>query len=222
MMFYLLDEVDEVAAAQSLYTMLFTIFLIATFVVVALLGVLVTFKKFVKPSIPLASVSGAQPLDGNEATYFAFIKYDEASRSIVLRQANSFSKCVVSLITANNGKRKIRRHVVEFNGGDNIAAIKVNEPINEYLVVLESVDKNLQKHQALDINFILAIVAALLALALFAGFGVFYVMLCSTFLVDEWPEFATYYALPAFGLIGVALIIGGYWFTDFILRKGGF
>lgn len=181
------------------------------------------FKRKAKKNIELFSIGAPQALEGNETKYFSSIRYKDngGEKLIILKQAESFKSGVVTLISADqNQKKKVRRFKLEFVNG--LAAIKVEDDLNEYKVVLESVDKKLVKHPGNDNSFPFTIIYAVIVAAVYAAGIIMYVVMCSYYLLDYWADYATYYAFAAVALSFPVITIGGYILIDVLSRKGGF
>lgn len=192
----------------------------------AVLGVVLffvlVFKRKANKNLDLFARNGRQNLDGEEANHFSLIKHDDASNMIVLKQSGSFANCVVTLITSSNGKKKAKRYKLSFTPEQTVCGIKLNETIEEFRVVLESVDKKLIKHKSADTLLKSTIIYSLIVGVTYIAAIAMYVMMCSYFLVDYWANYFVYYFLSAAGLIFPALCIGGYFLFESLSRKGAF
>ena len=205
---------------------IFGIIAISLMIASAVLGVglflVLLFKRKVKKDLDLFARNSKQTLDGNEAQYFSSIKHEDANGMIVFRQKESFKVCCVTLVTSNGGKRSAKRYKLSFTSEQNVAAIKLDEPVDEYRVVLESVDKKLVKHQAVDSLFPFTIIYSLVVTVVYVAAIIFYIMMCSYYLMDYWAGYALYYAFAAVGLVFPVVVIGGYLLMETLSRKGGF
>ncbi len=168
--------------------------LIASFVLAVGLFFVLVFKRKARKNIDLFSVGTPQTLDNNEAKYFSSIRFNGQDKMIVLKQAESFKACVVTLISAGE-KKKVRRFKLQFENG--VAAIKLDDDINEYRVILESVDSKLIKHPAADNTLLFTIIYAAIVTVVYAIGIIMYIVMCSYYLVDYWAEYVTYYSFAA-------------------------
>ena len=177
------------------------------------------FKRRAKKSLSLFPLNSSQQLDNEEARRFSYIKYDANLNAIVLKQKDSFKKCVITLISRGSKGVKMERYKCVFkeNGA---AAIQLNEQISEYLVVVESVDGRLVKHNSIDNHLVMNIVYGAIVTILHVTGIVLYVILCSYYLRDYWAGYAVYYAFAVGSLSFAVIVILGYLLIETLSRKG--
>lgn len=202
--------------------LIFTVAVIVTFVLAVGLFFLLVFIRKPKKNVRLFPISQRQELGENEASYFSYIKYDQGKNSIILKQSQIFSHCVVTLIVKSGGKVSMKRYNLAYNQGDLYCGIRLEGRIDEYRIVLDSVDKTILKHAALDNSSSNNVTYGLVVSILFAISVFIYVLTCSFLLNDEWPAYSIFYALAALGLIFVVIIAGGYFLGETLSKKGSF
>jgi len=202
--------------------LIFTVAVIVTFVLAVGLFFLLVFIRKPKKNVRLFPISQRQELGENEASYFSYIKYDQEKNSIILKQSQIFSHCVVTLIVKSGGKVSMKRYNLAYNQGDLYCGIRLEGRIDEYRIVLDSVDKTILKHAALDNSSSNNVTYGLVVSILFAISVFIYVLTCSFLLNDEWPAYSIFYALAALGLIFVVIIAGGYFLGETLSKKGSF
>ena len=146
--------------------MIVIIFIILTFLAAIGLFMALIFKRKPRNDISLFAMDARQDLSGNEAQYFQYIRFDAEKNAIVLKQSQVFKKCVVTLITKKGNARKQAVYNLEYAQGDLFCGIKLDSPVDEYKVVLESIDGTAQKHEPIDnyltLNMVYAIVVSIL------------------------------------------------------------
>lgn len=202
--------------------LIFTVAVIVTFALAIGLFFLLVFIRKPKKNVRLFPISQRQELGENEASYFSYIKYDQEKNSIILKQSQIFSHCVVTLIVKSGGKVSMKRYNLAYNQGDLYCGIRLEGRIDEYRIVLDSVDKTILKHAALDNSSSNNVTYGLVVSILFAISVFIYVLTCSFLLNDEWPAYSIFYALAALGLIFVVIIAGGYFLGETLSKKGSF
>ena len=210
------------AEMANMLMMVFTIAIIVTFVVAIGLFFLLIFMRKPKSGVRLFSINDRQELAGNEETYFSYIKYDQEKRSIILKQSQVFGTCVVTLILKSNGKKSMRRYNLEYVPGDLFCAIRVDGQVEEYRVILESVEKSAVKHPNIDNSSSNAVTYGIVVSILFAISMFIYIFMCSFLLLDEWPAFAIFYGFAALGLVFLVIIIAGHFLGEVLSKKGSF
>lgn len=206
----------------DLLMLIFVVLIIVTFVAAVGLFFLLVFIRKPKKNVLLFSVDGRQELNENEAAYFSYIKYDKEKNSIILKQSQVFSHCVVTLIVKSNGKVSMKRYNLTYNSGDLYCGIRLNERIDEFRVVLDSVDKTIVKHPQIDNSSSNNVTYGIIVALLFAATAFVYVLACSFLLNDEWPAYSLFYSLAAFGLVFIVIIAGGYFLGEMLSKKGSF
>lgn len=199
-----------------------TLFVVLAFVAAVGLFFLFVFKRKPKKDITLFSTNDRQYLDGNEAEYFSYIKYDNEKNAIVLKQSQIFKKCVVTLIYKINNSIGMKRYTLNYASGDLFCGIQLKNKIDEFKVVLESIDGAGKKHEPIDNYFALHILYSIVVAVLFAVACFLYVFMCSFYLNDEWSGYAFYYVFVALVAIYVAVVIGGYFLGEYLSKKGVF
>ena len=199
-----------------------TAIIAASFIAALGLYFLLIFISRPKKDISLFPLNAKQDLSDGEAGYFEYIKYNENAGAIVLKQSTSFQKCVVTLLYKKGNKLGMKRYNLEFSDNDPICGIQLDNGIDEYKVVLESVDKKSIKHPGYDNYLVLHLVYALIVGALFAIGLLVYIMMCYYFLSEDWPGYAQYYAFPAFTILYAVVIIAGGILGDNLSKKGAF
>ena len=203
-------------------TIIYTAIIFAAFLAAVALFFVFIFKRRPKKDISLFPLNAKQDLSDGEADYFEFIRYNENLNSLVLKQSRSFQSCVVTVIYKKNNKLGMKRYNLKFEGNDPICGIQLDNGVEEYKVVLESVDKKIVKHAPIDNYLVNHIVYALIVGALFAVGMLVYVMTCYYYLKEHWPEYSQYYVFPAFTIIYVVVIIVGGILGDSLSKKGAF
>ena len=180
------------------------------------------FKRKANKNVPLVPADARQELSGSEADYFSYIKYDSEKNAIVLKQSQVFKKCVVTLITKKNGALSIKRYNLQYADGDLYCGIKLDGAIDEYKVVLESIDNSVKKHAPVDTFLSMNIIYAIVVTLLFMVGCFVYVYMWAFSLLDEWPGYAFYYIFVFFALLFIAIIVGGCLLFDNLSKKGKF
>ena len=203
--------------------MMMIIFIILTFLVAVGLFFALILKRKPRSDLSLFSAQSRQDLSGNEANYFQYIKFDLEKNAIVLKQSQAFKKCVVTLISKKGNVRKQEKYNLQYAEGDLYCGIKLDAPIDEFMVVLESVDGNVLKHDPIDnyvtLNLIYAIVVSILFIiagALLITYDGFYADVLD---VEGFPIF---YGLLLLIVIYVGVVAGGCLIGDSLAKKGKF
>ena len=211
---------------QTLFNILmiaFFTFLIITAIAAIILFFALILKRRVKKGVTLFALSTPQELANNEANYFSFIKYDAKSNAIVLKKAQEFKKCVVTLIYRANGKEEITRYNLDYSNAEKgMVGISLANPIDEYLIVLESVDGSIVKHASYDNYFTFHLIYGIVVSVLFAVSIIFYVLMCRFYLRSDWPAYNGFYALSLIGLSFLALVLLGHIIGETLAKKGAF
>lgn len=202
--------------------LIFWVLVIVTAVAALGLFFLLVFIRKPKKNVRLFPVSERQELGGNEASYFSYIKYDQEKNAIVLKQSQVFSNCVVTLIVKSGGKVTMKRYNLAYNSGDLFCGIRLDERIDEFRVILESVDKTIVKHPQIDNSSSNNVTYGIIVAILFAATAFVYVLACSYILVDEWPAYSIFYGLAALGLVFIVIVVGGYFLGEMLSKKGSF
>ena len=97
--------------------LIFFVILILTGIVLVALFVLIFIKRWIKGSITLNSANSPLPL-GELSEYFASIRLDAASNTLLFTQSGSFARCVVTIIGSANGKKKMKRYALSFSDNE--------------------------------------------------------------------------------------------------------
>ena len=203
--------------------LLVIVFIVLTFAAAVLLFLALLLKRKPRKDVSLTALNDRQDLSGSEATYFQYIRYDSEKNAIVLKQSQVFKKCVVTLITKKGNARQIARYNLEYVPGDLYCGIRLDAPVDEYRVVLESVDGTTQKHAPVDSfvssNAIYAIVVSVLfivaTIVLIMWYG-------SSYEVLESEEFPILYGLVLLVVIYPIVVIGGCLLGETLSKKGKF
>ena len=205
------------------YLPIITVLAIAVPCVVAVaLFFLIVLNRKPKKDVQLFGIDVRQDLDENEANYFSYIKYDQGLNAIVLRQSQVFNKCVVTLITKKEGRLSMKKYNLKYAANDLSCGIQLEGQIEEYRVVLESVDNNTQKHPSFDSALTNNILYAIIVSLLFVVGGGAYIVACSFCLEDEWLGYSFYYVFLALVLVYFAVIVGGFLLGESLSKKGKF
>ena len=206
-----------------LLPLLVIVFIVLTFAAAVLLFLALLLKRKPRKDVSLIALLDRQDLSGSEANYFQYIRYDSEKNAIVLKQSQVFKKCVVTLITKKGKVSKVARYNLEYVPGDLYCGIKLDEPVDSYRVVLESVDGASQKHAPVDSfmssNAIYAVVVSVLfiiaAIVLIMWYGYSYEV------VDS-EEFPILYGLVLLVVIYPIVVIGGCLLGETLSKKGKF
>ena len=203
--------------------MMVVIFIVLMFVAAIGLYFALILKRKPRNDIPLFSVNSRQDLSGNEATYFSYIKFDSEKNAIVLKQSQVFKKCVVTLISKKGNVRKLEKYNLQYVEGDLYCGIPLNEPIDEFKVILESVDGNAQKHDPIDSYLTLNILYAVVVSVLFIIAGAMLITM-DGYIADVLEEegFPLLYGLLVLIVIYVIVIVGGCLLGETLSKKGKF
>ena len=203
--------------------MMMIIFIILMFLAAIGLFFALLLKRKPRTDLPLYSVESRQDLSGNEANYFQYIKFDAEKNAIVLKQSQVFKKCVVTLISKKGNARKQEKYNLEYAEGDLYCGIPLNAPIDEFRVVLESVNGVGQKHDPIDnymtMNLVYAIVVSILFIiagALLITYDGFYAD------VLDVEGFPILYGLLLLIAIYIVVIIAGCLVGENLSKKGKF
>ena len=196
--------------------------IVAAFVAAIGLFFAFVFKRKPKANIQLCPIDSRQDLSGNEANYFSYIKYDQSVNALVLKQSQVFKKCVVTLIIKRNGSISSKRYNLSYANNDLSCGITLNGQIDEYKVVLESVDGAVQKHAPIDNVLAMNIIYAAIVSIIFAIGAGLYIVMCSYYLNDEWVGYAFYYTYIALVLIYIIVVVGGFALGEVLAKKGKF
>ena len=225
-------EIDERAwdyisiESESFARMLSTvsIILFAALVVIAIgFFFLLLFKRRPNKSLTLYPLEARQDLSDNEAEYFSYIKYNPEIKSIVLKQSQVFSKCVVTLvIKTKSGTVSMKRYNLTYGAGDVFCGIQIGDDVDEYRVILESIDKKTKKHARVDNQLVFNLIYAALVTVVFVVAAILYVYAMSFFLVDTYTGFIMCYLSVALVAIYVAIVVGGYLLFETLSKKGAF
>lgn len=211
----------EVQQAIVNLFMAFIVLLVAAGIVLVALFPLVFVKRWFKNTITLSPVN--QPLSSKELkTFFALVRYDEASHTLLLTQAFGFKSCVVSLIYATGGKKKLKRYALSYGPEERTCGIQLGDlHFDEYTIIVESIDGKINKHPSVDFNLVFALILSSVVAILYGIAIICYVYMDSYYLVNTWPFYGVFYLFAAVGLLFPAVGVGGYALIDFFSRKGG-
>ena len=203
--------------------MIVILFIGLTFVGAAGLFFALLFKRKPKADVRLFSINERQDLSGNEANYFQYIRFDSEKNAIVLKQSQVFKKCVVTLITKKGNSRKLTVYNLEYAPGDLYCGISLNGPVDEYKVILESVNGAVQKHDSTDSFINLNVLYAVVVSVLFIISGALLITM-DGFMGDvlDVEGFPLLYGLLALVLIYVVIIVGGCFVCETLSKKGKF
>lgn len=203
--------------------MMVIIFIVLMFLAAIGLYFALILKRKPRNDVPLFAANSRQDLSGNEATYFSYIKFDPEKNAIVLKQSQVFKKCVVTLISKKGNVRKQEKFNLEYAEGDLYCGIILKEPIDEFKVVLESVDGNVQKHDPIDSFLTLNILYAVVVSVLFIIAAILLITM-DGYLADVMEEegFPLLYGLVLLVVIYVIVIIGGCLIGEILSKKGKF
>ena len=114
------------------------------------------------------------------------------------------------------------RYSLSFTSEQNVCGISLKEPIDEFRVVLESVDKKLLKRDAFDNMLKTTIIYSAIVAVVYIAAIIMYIVMCSYYLLDYWAGFAVFYVYSLIGLAFPAATIGGYFLVEILSRRGGF
>ena len=203
--------------------MIVILFIVLTFLAALGLFMALLFKRKPKSDVSLTGINDRQDLSGSEATYFQYIRFDSEKNAIVLKQSQVFKKCVVTLITKKGNSRKQAVYNLEYVAGDLYCGIKLSEPVDEFRVVLESVDGNVQKHAPIDSYFSMNILYAIVVSVLFIISGILLITM-DGYMGDvlDVEGFPLLYGLLLLIVIYIIVIIGGCLIGEVLSKKGKF
>ena len=170
--------------------------------------------------VALTSVNTPFVLDEEYKDHLLKVSLNKQNNELVFVGRESTKKAVVSVVTKANGKKQYDVYSLDFSGS--VIAIPMNPDVEEYTVVLESVNgKAIQGSRSVKpklLTFILySILPSLLAVGAIVVYGVF----CSTYLKDYFPSYVMYYFFAALGLLPIGISVGSYFLLDAIMFKGG-
>ena len=202
--------------------MIVILFIILTFLAAIGLFMALIFKRKPRNDISLFAMDARQDLSGNEAQYFQYIRFDAEKNAIVLKQSQVFKKCVVTLITKKGNARKQAVYNLEYAQGDLFCGIKLDSPVDEYKVVLESIDGTAQKHEPIDNYLTLNMVYAIVVSVLFIIAGALLITMDSYYLEVDVEGFGVLYGLLALILIYIVVIVAGCLVGEVLSKKGKF
>lgn len=202
--------------------MIVMLFIILTFVAALGLFMALIFKRKPRSDFSLFAMDARQDLSGNEAKYFQYIRFDSEKNAIVLKQSQVFKKCVVTLITKKGNARKQAVYNLEYMPGDLYCGIKLDAPVDEYKVVLESVDGAVQKHDPIDNYLTLNLVYAIVVSILFIIAGALLITMDSYYLEVDVDGFGVLYGLLALIIIYIVVIVAGCLVGETLSKKGKF
>ena len=202
--------------------MIVILFIVLTFVAALGLFLVLILVRKPKGDLRLANIDDRQDLDSNEATYFQYIRFDAEKNAIVLKQSQVFKKCVVTLVTKKGSSLKQAKYNLEYVNGDLYCGIPLNEKVDAYKVVLESVDGATQKHDPIDNFLAFNLIYAIVVSVLFIVAGALLITYDSYFLEVEVEGFGIMYGLLALILIYIVVIIGGCLIGEILSKKGKF
>lgn len=198
------------------------IFIFLTFLAAIVLFFALVLKRKPRNDISLFSVNYQQDLSGNEADYFQYIRFDAEKNAIVLKQSQAFKKCVVTLITKKGSAHSLRKFNINYAEGDMFAGIALPSPVDEFKVVLESVDGVVKKHDPVDTYKKMNIAYAAIVGGIFAIMALLFVSYYNL-LDDGMTEgFGILYGLVLLAVIYIAVIIGGFILGENLSKKGKF
>ena len=212
----MIDEMPE------FLPMIVVLFIILTFVAALGLFMAMLFKRRPRNDLPLFALNARQDLSRNEADYFQYIRYDAEKGAIVLKQSQAFKKCVVTLITRKGNSRKQVMYNLEYNEGDLFCGIKLDDQVDEFRVVLESVDGVTKKHAPIDNHLTMNVVYALVVSILFIISGILLITMDSYYIEVDVEGFGVLYALVALVVIYIVVIVGGFLVGEMLSKKGKF
>ena len=202
--------------------MIVMLFIILTFVAALGLFIALIFKRKPRSDFSLFAMDARQDLSGNEAKYFQYIRFDSEKNAIVLKQSQVFKKCVVTLITKKGNARRQAVYNLEYMPGDLYCGIKLDAPVDEYKVVLESVDGAAQKHDPIDNYLTLNLVYAIVVSILFIIAGALLITMDSYYLEVDVDGFGVLYGLLALIIIYIIVIVAGCLVGETLSKKGKF
>lgn len=202
--------------------MIVMLFIILTFVAALGLFMALIFKRKPRSDFSLFAMDARQDLSGNEAKYFQYIRFDSEKNAIVLKQSQVFKKCVVTLITKKGNARRQAVYNLEYMPGDLYCGIKLDAPVDEYKVVLESVDGAVQKHDPIDNYLTLNLVYAIVVSILFIIAGALLITMDSYYLEVDVDGFGVLYGLLALIIIYIIVIVAGCLVGETLSKKGKF
>lgn len=202
--------------------MIVILFIILTFVAALGLFLALVFRRKPKSDLRLSNINDRQDLENNEARYFQYIRFDADKKAIVLKQSQVFKKCVVTLVTKKGNSLKQAKYNLEYVDGDLYCGIPLNDSVDAYKVVLESVDGVAQKHEPIDNYLSLNLVYAVVVSILFIIAGAMLITMDSYYLEVEVEGYGIMYGLLALVLIYILVIVGGCLLGETLSKKGKF
>ena len=198
------------------------LFIILTFVAALGLFLVLVFRRKPKSDLRLSNINDRQDLENNEARYFQYIRFDADKKAIVLKQSQVFKKCVVTLVTKKGNSLKQAKYNLEYVDGDLYCGIPLNDSVDAYKVVLESVDGVAQKHDPIDNYLALNLIYAVVVSILFIIAGAMLITMDSYYLEVEVDGYGIMYGLLALVLIYILVIVGGCLLGETLSKKGKF
>ena len=202
--------------------MIVMLFIILTFVAALGLFLVLVFRRKPKSDLRLSNINDRQDLENNEARYFQYIRFDADKKAIVLKQSQVFKKCVVTLVTKKGNSLKQAKYNLEYVEGDLYCGIPLNDSVDAYKVVLESVDGVAQKHDPIDNYLALNLIYAVVVSILFIIAGAMLITMDSYYLEVEVDGYGIMYGLLALVLIYILVIVGGCLLGETLSKKGKF